>query len=65
MKTRKTHIAPKSSTKFTSVFTEATTVDTEEMGVTLRIGDETLRKLDEIQEETTKAAQENQIFAWR
>ena len=36
-----------------------------DVGVTLKISDDALRKLDQIQEETIKAAQEDQKFSWR
>lgn len=44
---------------------ERPTIPASEVGVTLRISEEALRKLDEIQEEAIKAAQEAQKFAWR
>ena len=36
-----------------------------DVGVTLKISDKALRTLDQIQEETIKAAQEDQKFSWR
>ena len=36
-----------------------------EVGVTLTISDEALRKLDQIQEEAIQAAQDDQKFSWR
>ena len=65
MTTRKKNKASKLPAKATQVFPEATTMDAKEIGVTLKIGDATLRELDKIQEETIKAAQENEKFAWR
>lgn len=56
---------PKSSEDGTRVFPEMTTLDSKEIGVTLKISEETLRKLDKIQEETVKAGQEIQKFSWR
>ena len=44
---------------------ETTTIPASDVGVTLRISDEALRELDRIQEDTIKAAQELQKFAWR
>ena len=44
---------------------ERTTIPSSDVGVTLRISDEALRKLDQMQEETIKAAQEDQKFSWR
>lgn len=41
------------------------TMPASDVGVTLKISDEALRKLDQIQEETIKAAQEDQKFSWR
>ena len=44
---------------------ERTTIPSSAIGVTLRISDEALKKLDQMQEETIKAAQEDQKFSWR
>ena len=44
---------------------ERTTIPAKDVGVTLRISDEALKKLDQIQEETIKGAQSDQDFAWR
>lgn len=41
------------------------TIAASEVGVTLRISDQALKELDKIQEETIKAAQEDQKFSWR
>ncbi len=41
------------------------TMPASDVGVTLKISDKALKKLDEIQEETIKAAQEDQKFSWR
>ena len=42
-----------------------TTIPASVVGVTLTISDKALEKLDRIQEETIKAAQEGQKFSWR
>ena len=42
-----------------------TPIPASEVGVTLRISDKALRELDQIHEETIKAAQEDQKFSWR
>ena len=42
-----------------------TAFDARELGVTLRIDDEAIKKLDEIQEDNIAAAQKNQKFSWR
>ena len=47
------------------VFQKAATLSAAEIGVTLRVDEEALKTLDDIQEETIKAAQEHQKFAWR
>ena len=41
------------------------TIPASDVGVTLRISDETLKEIEQIQEENIKAAQEDQKFAWR
>ena len=41
------------------------TIPARDVGVTLRISDKALKELDQIQEETIKAAQEDQKFSWR
>lgn len=41
------------------------TISASDVGVTLRISDETLKEIEQIQEENIKAAQEDQKFAWR
>lgn len=41
------------------------TISAREVGVTLTISEKALKKLDQIQEETIKAAQEDQKFSWR
>ena len=41
------------------------TIPASEVGVTLTISDEALKEIERIQEETIKAAQEDQKFAWR
>ena len=47
------------------VFKKATTLSAAEIGITLRVDEDALKTLDDIQEETIKAAQEHQKFAWR
>ena len=42
-----------------------TTIPASEVGVTLKVSAKALEKLDRIQEETIKAAQEGQKFSWR
>ena len=42
-----------------------TTIPASVVGVTLTISDKALEKIDRIQEETIKAAQEGQKFSWR
>ena len=42
-----------------------TPIPASDVGVTLRISDKALRELDQIHEETIKAAQEDQKFSWR
>ena len=42
-----------------------TTIPAEDVGVTLTISEKALKKLDQIQEETIKAAQDDQKFSWR
>ena len=47
------------------VFRKANTLSATEIGITLRVDEDALKTLDDIQEETIKAAQEHQKFAWR
>ncbi len=42
-----------------------TTIPARDVGITLRVSDKALKELDQIQEETIKAAQEDQKFSWR
>ena len=42
-----------------------TTILASKVGVTLTISDKALKELDQIREETIKAAQEDQKFSWR
>ena len=65
MATRKDRKADRPSQKAKRVFPEVKTLDAKELGLSLKIGEETLKKLDEIQEKTIKAEQEHQNFAWR
>lgn len=39
--------------------------NTEKIGFTLKIDEQTLREIDELHEETIKAAQDNKKFSWR
>ena len=64
MTTRKTPRGASPSREAADV-SERTTIPASDVGVTLRISDEALRELDQIQEETIKAAQEDQKFSWR
>ena len=64
MTTRQTHRSATPSGE-TTKSSERTTLPASDVGVTLRISDEALKKLDRIQEETIKAAQEDQKFSWR
>ena len=41
------------------------TIPASTVGVTLVISDKALKELDQIQEKTIKAAQEDQKFSWR
>lgn len=47
------------------VFGKTTTLNAAEIGITLRVDEDALKTLDDIQEESIKAAQEHQKFAWR
>ena len=42
-----------------------TTIPAKDVGVTLTISEKALKKLDQIQEETIKAAHDDQKFSWR
>ena len=55
---------PRTSEEATQV-SKRKTIPAREVGVTLTISDKALEKLDRIQEETIKAAQEGQKFSWR
>ena len=44
---------------------ERKTIPAEKVGVTLTISDEARKKLNQIQENTIKGAQNDQKFAWR
>ena len=41
------------------------TIPASEVGLSLTLSDETLKEFDRIQEETIKAAEEDQKFSWR
>ena len=45
--------------------TKRTTIPASEVGVSLTISEKALQELDQIQERTIKAAQEDQKFSWR
>ena len=68
---RTTHASPTHSwdsatpPRATTEVSERATIPASEVGVTLTISDKALKKLDQIQEETIKAAQEDQKFSWR
>ena len=64
MTTRQTPRSASPSREASDV-SERKTISASKVGVTLRISDKTLRELDRIQEETIKAAQEDQKFSWR
>ena len=64
MTTRQAPRSARASREATDV-SERTTIPASDVGVTLRISDKALRELDQIQEETIKAAQEDQKFSWR
>ena len=49
----------------TTHVSKRTTIPASDVGVTLTISNKALEELDRIQEETIKAAQEGQKFAWR
>ena len=65
MKTEKKFKKPASAQKGIRVFKEVDTKSASEIGITLRVDEESLKTLDDIQEETIKAAQAHQKFAWR
>ena len=65
MATRKGGEADRTWQEATRVFPKVTTLDAKKLGLSLKVDDKTLKKLDEIQEETIKAAQEDQKFSWR
>ena len=64
MTTRQTPRRASAPRKTTDV-SGRTTIPASDVGVTLRISDKALKELDQIQEETIKAAQEDQKFSWR
>lgn len=49
----------------TTVFPKVTTLNANDMGITLKIGEDTLKKLDEINEKTVEASKQSQKFSWR
>ncbi len=65
MKAEKKHKKLASAQEGIQVFKEVSMTSASEIGITLRVDEETLKTLDDIQEETIKAAQEHQKFAWR
>lgn len=62
MKTPKPPSPPPSGTP---VFPEVETLNANDMGITLKIEEDTLRKLDEINEKTVEASKKSQKFSWR
>ena len=64
MTDRNTHRSTESKEPFVRV-SNRTTIPASEVGVTLKISKEALAKLDRIQEENIKAAQESHKFFWR
>ena len=64
MTTRQTP-RPASAPREATDVSERITIPASDVGVTLRISDKALRKLDQIQEEIVKAAQADQKFSWR
>lgn len=65
MTTRRQTARSTSGPRGATAVSERPTIPASDVGVTLRISDKALRKLDEIQEETARAAQEDQKFSWR
>lgn len=63
MTTRKRSSPPPPSS--TPVFPQVTTLNANDMGITLKIGEDTLKELDEINEKTVEASKESQKFSWR
>ena len=64
MTTRQTSGKAKRSGEGSEV-SERKVIPAKEVGVTLKISDEALKKLDQIQEEAIRGAQNDQNFAWR
>lgn len=64
MRKRKTPHAPEPS-RDTALERNRTSIPSGDVGVTLTISDKALKKIDEIQQENIKAAQEGQKFSWR
>ena len=63
--TRKTRDSATTPSQEAAHDSERTTIRASEVGVTLMISDKALKELDQIQEKTIKAAQEDQKFSWR
>ena len=64
MPTRRTPARSEPSQETTQAL-KRPTISASDVGVTLRISDETLKEIEQIQEENIKAAQEDQKFSWR
>ena len=60
-RTRDSGTPPRETTRDSS----RATIPASDVGVTLTVSAKTLKKLEKIQEETIKAAQEDQKFSWR
>lgn len=65
MKTEKKRKSSLSSKKETRIFPKVATLNSIEIGVTLKIDDETLKEIEKIQEEAIAEAGRDQKFAWR
>ena len=64
MRKRKTPHAPELS-QDTTREPNRRSIPSSDVGVTLTISDEALKKIDQIKQENIKAAQEGQKFSWR
>lgn len=64
MQTRRTRDSGTPSQETTQT-SKRPTIPAGDVGVTLRISDKTLKEIEQIQQETIKAAHEDQKFSWR
>lgn len=64
MTSRQTRKIPAASRK-SADSSERMTLPASEVGVTLTISEKALKEIERLQEETVKAAQEDQQFSWR